>query len=166
MKTSNIKSVQGNGTWDSPHGLLYKFEYEMENGDVGGANHKTKEPKYKVGEEVTYEVVTKGDFVNIKFHNPQENKGYPTKKDPEVQKQIIRQSSISNALKHFELNEHKPKKEEVVQLAEYFKNYVIEGLNGKAKPTADADVSGYPKNMNTSVPEDNKVETDLEKLPF
>lgn len=63
MKTSKIKSIQNDGTWKD----LYKFEVQMENGDVGGAFAKTQIPTWKVGDEMNYEYEQKGKFWNIKF---------------------------------------------------------------------------------------------------
>ena len=61
--TSKIKSVQGAGTFESPHGDdlgngttgFFKHDYEFEDGETLTANHKTKEP-YKVGEEIEYQI--------------------------------------------------------------------------------------------------------------
>jgi hypothetical protein len=63
MKTSKIKSIQNDGTWKD----LFKFEVQMENGDVGGAFAKTQIPTWKVGDEKSYEYEQKGKFWNIKF---------------------------------------------------------------------------------------------------
>lgn len=71
MKTSKVKSVQGNGSFEGKYGLLYKFEYEMENGDVGEANHKSPEGIKKVGEEVTYELKSTDYGDKIKFVQPE-----------------------------------------------------------------------------------------------
>lgn len=58
MNIRKVKSIKGNGTYDSPNGLLYKFEYEFEDGSFITANHKTNPAPFKVGDEV--EVITKG----------------------------------------------------------------------------------------------------------
>jgi hypothetical protein len=63
MKTSKIKSIQNNGTWKD----LFKFEVEMENGDVGGCFAKTQEPTWKVGDEKSYEYTQNGKYWNIKW---------------------------------------------------------------------------------------------------
>ena len=63
MKTSKIKSIQNNGTWKD----LFKFEVEMENGDVGGCFAKTQEPSWKVGDEKSYEYTQNGKYWNIKW---------------------------------------------------------------------------------------------------
>jgi len=63
MKTSKIKSIQNNGTWND----LFKFEVEMENGDVGGCFAKTQVPTWKVGDEKNYEYTQNGKYWNIKW---------------------------------------------------------------------------------------------------
>jgi len=63
MKTSKIKSIQNNGTWKE----LFKFEVEMENGDVGGCFAKTQDPPFKVGDEKSYEYTQNGRYWNIKW---------------------------------------------------------------------------------------------------
>ena len=35
IKKSIVTRVTGNGTWEGNYGLMYKFEIEMENGDIG-----------------------------------------------------------------------------------------------------------------------------------
>ena len=60
-KVSKIKDVKGNGTWDSPHGLFYKYEYQFEDGQVLNAQHKTEHP-FKVGDQVQYEVKGSNDY--------------------------------------------------------------------------------------------------------
>ncbi len=70
MKTSKVKSVQGAGTFESQYGMLFKFEYEMEDGQVITANHKKDKP-LDVGSEVDYEVKTqfKGiDHGKVRLH--------------------------------------------------------------------------------------------------
>ncbi len=56
MKTSKVKSVQGNGTWESQSGTMYQFIYEMEDGAKLQANHKSQEGAFEVGSEVEYEI--------------------------------------------------------------------------------------------------------------
>lgn len=53
---TTVKSVQPNGTWDSPHGTMYKYEYEMEDGTILTAQHKTEGGNFQIGETVQYEV--------------------------------------------------------------------------------------------------------------
>ena len=62
MKISKVKSVQGNGTFESKHGLLYKFEYEMEDGQVLMANHKTPSSPFAIGDDVEYVIKGSNDY--------------------------------------------------------------------------------------------------------
>lgn len=62
MKTSTIKTVTANGTFESKHGLLYKFEYEMVDGTTLSANHKSKDNAFNIGDEVEYEVKGTNDY--------------------------------------------------------------------------------------------------------
>ena len=70
---SKVKSVQANGTYDSAHGTLFKFEYEMEDGRVLSANHKSQDGFLKVGESAEY---------TIKGNNAYGNYGSVSKPKP------------------------------------------------------------------------------------
>jgi len=73
MKISKVKQVQGSGTYDSKFGLLYKFEYLMEDGTVLTANHKTADGNFKIGETVEYEIKGSNDYGSWgKVGKPQE----------------------------------------------------------------------------------------------
>jgi hypothetical protein len=71
MKTSKVKAVQANGTWDSPNGIFYKFEYQMEDDQIVNAMHKTAEGFFKVGQEVEYEI-TKPEYNSGKVRKPEQ----------------------------------------------------------------------------------------------
>jgi hypothetical protein len=71
MKTSKVKAVQANGTWDSPNGIFYKFEYQMEDNQIVNAMHKTAEGFFKVGQEVEYEI-TKPEYNSGKVRKPEQ----------------------------------------------------------------------------------------------
>lgn len=117
IKTSTVKQVQPNGTWDGKFGVMYKYEIEMTNGDAGQYMSKSKEQdKFKQGAVVEYQFFA-GDFPKIKPHfektynekfgdggkswNP--NTGTVTNsrtgevRETDTQLQIIRQSSIRTA---------------------------------------------------------------------
>ena len=99
IKKSTVKQVQSNGTWDGKFGVMYKYEIEMTNGDVGQYMSKSdKQDKFKQGDVVDYQFFP-GDFPKIKPHfeqgfNKPNNK---QSNDPDIQNQIIRQSSIRTA---------------------------------------------------------------------
>lgn len=96
-KLSKVKTVQGNGTWDSKYGLLYKFEYLMEDGQVIHANHKTQDGAFNVGETVEYEI-TNAQYNNGKVSKPQENDFKGGKKDDSYVKGIEVGHAINNAV--------------------------------------------------------------------
>ena len=69
---AKIKNVQGNGNWESKYGLLYSFEIELSDGVIGTANGKTPEYRFKVGDEVEYEISGKSPkgVSNLKISKP------------------------------------------------------------------------------------------------
>ena len=55
-KKSIVKSITPNGTWEGSYGLMYKFEIEFENGDVGEYLSKSEnQDKFVVGQETEYQ---------------------------------------------------------------------------------------------------------------
>ena len=60
MKTSTISAVQGNGTWEGPHGLLYSYEVRLNNGDHILLNAKS-DNAFSIGQELNYELTGKTD---------------------------------------------------------------------------------------------------------
>lgn len=73
MTVATVKSVQADGTWESKYGLMYSFEYQLDNGVVFKANHKTDEP-IPAGEKVEYEIKKEnqyGKLGKIKRHFPE-----------------------------------------------------------------------------------------------
>lgn len=76
---ATIKSVQSDGTFDSKYGMLYSFEYELDNGVVLKANHKKPEP-IESGERVEFTVKGQNDYgkygsVKRHFQGPGEGFG-------------------------------------------------------------------------------------------
>lgn len=138
MKTSKIKSIQNDGTWKD----LYKFEVQMENGDVGGAFAKTQIPSWKVGDEKSYEYEQKGKFWNIKFladAKPTWNGGGSTKsfgKSPEDKADIARAVALKAAVDL--RNSDEPF--QIIQVAMQFEHYLTTGrnINGDAQHDAIA----------------------------
>lgn len=62
---AKIKAIQGSGTFESKFGLLYKFEYQFEDGVILTANHKTQQSPFKVGDEVDYEIKMENEHGRI-----------------------------------------------------------------------------------------------------
>lgn len=93
MQKAKIESIQGKGTWDGPHGLLYQYEVSFHDGTVGEVNSKTNPPPYKVGDEIYYEVKSNNERWGKKLKvskNPPQQGGYSPQPNPNKDKQIIR----------------------------------------------------------------------------
>jgi hypothetical protein len=57
MKTSKIKSFEYKNSFSTQNGEMYSFNIEMENGDKGQINSKSKEPDWgRVGSDISYSV--------------------------------------------------------------------------------------------------------------
>ena len=55
-KKSIVKSITPNRTWEGSYGLMYKFEIEFENGDVGEYLSKSEnQDKFVVGQDTDYQ---------------------------------------------------------------------------------------------------------------
>ena len=127
MKTSKIKSIQNDGTWND----LFKFEVQMENGDVGGCFSKTQIPTWKVGDEMNYEYTQKGKYWNIKFlqsSKPAWNGGGGAKsfgKSPEDKADIARAVALKAAVDL--RNSDDPF--QIIQVAMQFEHYLTTGEN-------------------------------------
>ena len=85
MKTgiSKVKNIQSNGTFESKHGLLYKFKYEFEDGTILNANHKTENSPFALGDEAEYTIKGEKDGYNwggVSKPKDQDFNGYSQKK--------------------------------------------------------------------------------------
>jgi hypothetical protein len=96
-KISKVKSVQGSGTYDSKFGLLYKFEYQMEDNTVLTANHKT-ENSFKVGDEVEYEVKGSNDYGSYGSVGKPKEQHQPQKSKDDYVKGIEVGHAVNNAV--------------------------------------------------------------------
>lgn len=145
MKTSKIKSIQNDGTWND----LFKFEVQMENGDVGGCFAKTQIPTWKVGDEMNYEYTQKGKYWNIKFlqsNKPAWNGGGAAKsfgKSPEDKADIARAVALKAAV-----DLHKGEGQDINQqigiicaTAQAFEVYLTTGDNPYKDAIIDAQLS-------------------------
>ena len=125
LKTSKVKSVQANGTWESKAtgDTYYKFEVEMEDGNIGEYSSKSKDQiKFVVGQETEYEYhggkfPNKGNFTG----------GFKGNDDRQVS--IIRQSSLKASIEY--LRGAEASLEEVFDTAEK----MIAWVNKKEVPT-------------------------------
>mgnify|MGYP003132056597 CR=1 FL=1 len=98
LKTSKVKNVQSNGTWEGKFGLMYKFEVEMEDGNVGEYSSKSKEQdKFVVGKEMEYEY-DGGKFPKIKPHYNKGNFTGGFKGNDDRQRAINRWAGLGRAI--------------------------------------------------------------------
>lgn len=143
---SKVKSVVPNGTYQSPNGLLFKFNYNMEDGVALVANHKTEQCPFGVGDEVDYHIKgsnSYGSWGSVKKpesgFSSQGTKVAPTNnRNADTQDQIMRQSSLNRAVDALGQNKEPM---QYTALAEYFFNYVKTGVvepEPKAEPKTKA----------------------------
>ena len=124
IKTSKVTKVTGNGTWDSQYGLKYKFEIEMENGDIGEYNSKTKDQtKFIVDKTVEYEFKD-GQFPKINPVYNYNNNTNNMNKD-KVQEYIIRQSSLGRAVEIC-IARGVYGREDILSEAEFYTDWVLD----------------------------------------
>jgi hypothetical protein len=60
MKTATIQHAMGDGTWESPYGLMYSYELHLSNGDHIKVNAK-KANAFASGQQINYELTGKTD---------------------------------------------------------------------------------------------------------
>jgi len=104
-KKGVVTSAQGNGTWDSKYGTMYKFEVAFDNGDVGEYNSKSQDQaKFIVGQEAEYTISSReyngSMYYTIKPAQPVGGftaGGYKAKADPEKDKRIAKLAVLKSA---------------------------------------------------------------------
>tara|TARA_R100000742_G_C4260180_1_gene77995 strand:+ start:148 stop:603 length:456 start_codon:yes stop_codon:yes gene_type:complete len=96
IKKSIVTRVTANGTWEGKFGLMYKFEIEMENGDVGENLSKAEICKFKEGQEAEYEFID-GDWPKIKTVSNFQPRGNYSNNNADVQNKIRWGQSINLA---------------------------------------------------------------------
>ena len=136
-KLSKVKNVQANGSFENQYGmeqsdgkkLLFKFEYEFEDGVSLTANHQTTASPFPIGSDVEYEITRESEQYGKsgKVSKPEEAPTFSGGKSDSVQKYIVRQSSLNRAIEHLSYKDHDlMTKENVTALAEYYTNWVLE----------------------------------------
>lgn len=123
-KRSSIKKVSFNRTFEMNGETYYQHSYEMEDGAMFNANHKSQEP-FKAGDAVEYEVTGEDKFGNSKgkVSKPSEYSG-GGKNDDARQKMIVAQSSLSTAA-NFYRERSEGTEETVLKFAEKMYNWVM-----------------------------------------
>ena len=127
IKTSTVKNVQANGTWEGKFGMMYKFEVEFEDGNAGEYSSKTQDQtKFVEGQEMEYEFID-GNFPKVKpvyqkpdFASNGFSGGY--KKDDNVQKMIVKQSSLKSAVDSCKGENH----HHILKVAQIYVDWVME----------------------------------------
>lgn len=104
-KKGVVRSVTGNGTWDSKYGTMYKFEVSFDNGDAGEYNSKSQDQtKFVIGQEAEYTISSReyngNMYYTIKPAQPAggySGGGYKSKADPEKDKRIAKLAVLKSA---------------------------------------------------------------------
>jgi len=123
MKTAKVTNVQGSGKFKE----FYVFELQLDNGDTGKVYKKGQDAGVKVGEEITYTLNDKG---SIKIQREQYSGGGGggfSKSNPDVQKSIIKQSSLKAAVElcsAYIKSGNSVNSADVLRLADTFTNWV------------------------------------------
>ena len=128
IKKSKVTNVQANGTWEGKFGMMYKFEVSFENGDNGEYSSKSKDQnKFVIGEQIEYEYID-GRFPKVKpvyakpeFTSNSFSGGY--KKDDNVQKMIVKQSSLKAAVEF--CNSSTCGVDDILKIAQQFTDWVM-----------------------------------------
>ena len=122
MKTAKVTNVQGSGTFKE----LYVFELQLDNGDAGKIYKKGQDAGVKVGEEITYTINDKGS-IKIQREQYSGSSGGYQKSNPDVQKSIIKQSSLKAAVElcsAYIKSGNSVNSADVLRLADTFTNWV------------------------------------------
>lgn len=134
-KNDVVKSVQGNGSFEFPKGsgkILYKYEIEMENGDIGEYNSISEsQSNFVEGVQVDYIYDTsKPKFPKIKpVYNfkasPSRDGNYQNiqkaQRGDDVQKMIVKQSCLKAAAECIKRDDA----DAILRLADVFVDWVM-----------------------------------------
>ena len=124
MKTGKITHIEPNGTFESYGSTLTRNKVTLATGETFTFNSKGAFKK-NVGDEIEFEV-TNAQYGNAKLiynpNRPAPQQAAPVQKNNDVQKFIIRQSSVASAVNFYK---DKPSSEdEVLEFAERIVNYI------------------------------------------
>lgn len=144
MKTGKIKAINGDGTWKD----LFKFEVEIDNGDIGNMYKKSDNPFVEVGQEINYTLSDKGTLKIIEEGGGTGGSSYSYAKKDDVQRYIIRQSCLNRAV-DFHIAKQSFSEEEILKQAERFEQWVLTknvDHNSKDLPFVDYNKAGQSGN--------------------
>tara|TARA_R100001443_G_scaffold80547_2_gene87554 strand:- start:744 stop:1157 length:414 start_codon:yes stop_codon:yes gene_type:complete len=114
MKNSKVVNVQGSGMFKE----LYVFEIELDNGDIGKIYRKSNDSKLSVGQDISYTMNDKGSIKIVTDY--QKNQTQSSPKQDDVQKLIVKQSSLKAAVDY----DNKCTPEDVLKNAQMFYEWV------------------------------------------
>ena len=114
MKNSKVINVQGSGMFKE----LYVFEVELDNGDVGKIYRKSNDSKLTNGQDISYTINDKGSIKIVTDY--QKNQSQSSPKQDDVQKLIVKQSSLKAAVDY----DNKCSPEDVLKNAQMFYEWV------------------------------------------
>lgn len=173
-KKGKVVAVYGNGTWESPNGLLYRFEIEMDNGDRGQYLSKTQDcAKFPKGGDVWYttecQVRNGKEYYRIKPSQdpnasaPVRGGGGGYQKDPETEKRITRMSVLKVAC-DLVVN-GQGKLHDLTKIASILEQYVMTGEDTVSKaystPQKTKPTSGIVQNF-----QEEAIKDMVDDLPF
>ena len=111
-QTKKVASIQGAGTYEGQHGILYSFDYSFDDETTLRANHKTTASPFSVGDEV--DVIIRGSrdgfsWGQVKRPESLAYSSKPTSVDKFQDRQdiILNEWSIGRALE-WEMNKSHP----------------------------------------------------------
>ena len=117
MKNSKVKSIQATGNFKE----LYKFEVELDNGDIGTLYRKSKDSKLSNGQDISYTINDKGTLKIVTDYQKNQGQSSPQKSD-DVQKLIVKQSTLKAAVDY----DNKCSPEDVLKNAQMFYDWVMD----------------------------------------
>jgi hypothetical protein len=162
-KTGIVTTVTPTGTWDSPYGLMYKFDITIDEKDGGQYMSKTKDQtKFVLGETVTYTLDnTNPTYPKIKpVFIENANKSNYNKVDNKTQIMIVKQTAIKEAVNL--LIHDQIEKGELFEIAEDIKNYVINEI----RPTTYFEKKHSVIKENENSYENTILKDENDGLPF
>ncbi len=169
---SKVKHVQPNGTWDSPHGMLYKYEYTMESGETLVAMHKKEGGNFQIGAEVDYEITKRNEHGNFGKVRKPESANYSGSNnkvdDSSRQLMIVRQSSLKCATDILIHNCEKVNVNDVEVLAERLTGWVMDSPKDEPKANHAEQIKDKALELNEKLtnPEPPASEEEDDGLPF
>ncbi len=131
MKNSKVKSIQATGNFKE----LYKFEVELDNGDIGTLYRKSKDSKLSNGQDISYTINDKGTLKIVTDYQKNQGQSSP-KQDVNVNNSIARAVAFKGAVE-FD-NQCTP--EVVLKNAKYFyDNWLCDNYDVQKKVDKVAD---------------------------